>query len=84
MLVFSLRFACNPADWSAIIQRREELDQLREASLRRIEVKLRVVREVIDGRLTLAEAIEEFRELDQELEREWPYNREVILASGGG
>jgi hypothetical protein len=73
LLVFGLRYACNPADWSAIIQRREELDQLEAATLRRIEVRQRVVDEVIDGRRTLAEAIERFQELD----REWPDHSEA-------
>ncbi|HEY7427745.1 MAG TPA: hypothetical protein VH682_26175 [Gemmataceae bacterium] len=76
LLVLGLRYACNPADWSAILQRREDLDQLEEATLRRGEARQRVVDEVIDGRRTLAEAIEEFQELD----REWPDYSEVIPA----
>ena len=59
-----------------MIQRDEELDQLQEATFRRIEARQRVVDEVIDGRRTLAEAIEWFQELD----REWPDYSEVIPA----
>ena len=74
--VVSLRFACTPADLSAIrsaIRRNEELEHLREATFRRLEARRRVVREVIDRRCTLAEALERFEELDQE----WPDYREV-------
>jgi hypothetical protein len=70
--VVSLRFACPPVDLSAI-RRNEELEQLREATFRRLEARRRVVREVIDRRCTLAEAVERFEELDQE----WPDYREV-------
>ena len=73
--VFSLRFACSPADLSAI-HRNEELEQLRAATLRRVDARQRVVREVIDRRRTLAEAIERFQELD----REWPDYSEVLPA----
>ncbi|HEY7312648.1 MAG TPA: hypothetical protein VH643_25005 [Gemmataceae bacterium] len=65
--VFSLRFACTPADLSAI-HRNEKLEQLRAATFRRVEVRQRMVRELIDRRRTLAEAIERLEELD----REWP------------
>ena len=49
-----------------MIQRGEELERLDEATLRRIEARQRVVDEVIDGRRSLAEAIERFQELDRE------------------
>src|SRR5262249_55605118 len=71
--VFSLRFACSPADLSAI-HRNEELEQLRAATLRRVDARQRVVREVIDRRRTLAEAIERLEELD----REWPDYSEKV------
>jgi hypothetical protein len=80
--VVSLRFACSPADLSAI-RRSEELEQLQEATFRRLEARRRVVRELIDRRFTLAEALERFEELDQE----WPDYREVgprIRALGSG
>ena len=65
--VLGLRLACTSADLSAV-HRNEELEQLREATFSRVEVRQRVVRQVIDRRRTLAEALERFQELD----REWP------------
>ncbi len=53
--------------------RREHLKQLHEASFRRIEAKWQVAKEVIAGRVNLAEAIEQFRDLD----RQWPDLRSV-------
>ena len=50
------------------LARAERLNQLREASFRRVEAKRQVVKEVIAGRRGLTEAIERFRDLD----RQWP------------
>ena len=50
------------------LARAERLNQLREASFRRVEAKRLVVKEVIAGRRGLTEAIERFRDLD----RQWP------------
>jgi hypothetical protein len=50
------------------IDRNEELDQRKEAMRHRREAKAHVAKEVIAGRGSLAEAIEQFRALD----REWP------------
>jgi hypothetical protein len=52
------------------IGRNEALDQQKEAMRHRREVKAHVAAEVIAGRRSLAEAIEQFRALD----REWPDN----------
>jgi hypothetical protein len=65
-----------PAPWNAEIRssmvddlaRREHLKQLREASLRRVEAKWQIAQEVIVRRRSLAEAMEQFRDLD----RQWP------------
>jgi hypothetical protein len=48
--------------------RTERLKQLRDASYRRVEAKWQVAKEVIAGQRSLAEAIEQFRDLD----RQWP------------
>jgi hypothetical protein len=48
--------------------RQEHLKQLQEASLRRINAKWQIAQEVIARQRTLAEAIEQFRDLD----RQWP------------
>ena len=50
------------------IARNEQLDQQEAALRRQRQAKRRVAAEVIAGRLSLAEAIEQFRALD----REWP------------
>jgi hypothetical protein len=65
-----------PTPWNAEIRssmaddlaRREHLKQLHEASLRRIEDKWQIAKEVIAGQRSLAEAMEQFRDLD----RQWP------------
>jgi hypothetical protein len=53
------------------IGRKEQLDQRKEAIRHRREAKRTVAAEVISKRRSLAEAIEQFRELD----REWPDSR---------
>jgi hypothetical protein len=71
-----------PAPWNAEIRssmaddlaRREQLKQLREASLRRLEAKWQIATEVIARQRSLAEAMEQFRELD----RQWPDLRSGI------
>ena len=50
------------------ITRGEKLKQLREASSRRIEARWQIAKEVIAGQRSLAEALEQFRNLD----RQWP------------
>jgi hypothetical protein len=54
-----------------VVGRREQLNQLEEALLRRKQARWRVAEAVIAGQLSLAEAIDIFRALD----REWPENR---------
>jgi hypothetical protein len=65
--VFSLRFACTPADLREDI-RSTQLAEMRRASDARLEARDQVVRDLIAQRCTLAEAIEQFLELD----RQWP------------
>jgi hypothetical protein len=72
---FGLRFACPPTD-SREADRRAELERLSRATFDRVGAKEQVVRDLIDRRCTLAEAIEAFRELD----RRWPDYRTVPLA----
>jgi hypothetical protein len=50
------------------LARSEQLKQLREASFRRVDDKSRIAKEVIAGWRSLAEALEQFRDLD----RQWP------------
>jgi len=50
------------------LARNEQLEQLREATFRRIKTKWQLAEEVIARRRGLAEAIEQFRDLD----RQWP------------
>ena len=56
------------------LARREHLKQLREASLRRLEAKWQIAQEVSAGQRSLAEAMEQFRDLD----RQWPDLRSGI------
>jgi hypothetical protein len=65
-----------PAPWNAEIRsslvddlaRREHLRQLEQATLYRTTAKWQITQEVIAGRRSLAEAMEQFRDLD----RQWP------------
>jgi hypothetical protein len=66
LCLFGLHFACSPVDLSAI-HHREELDQALGTTFRRMETRRQVVRELIDRRCTLAEAIAQYEELDEEL-----------------
>jgi hypothetical protein len=51
--------------WAEIFARKAQLDQLEEELNRYWEAKRQVAKEVIAGRRSLAEAIEEFRNLDE-------------------
>ena len=53
-------------------RQREELQQAQQATLRRVESKEQVVRDVIAQRCSLREALARFQELDRELDRLWP------------
>jgi hypothetical protein len=72
----------SPAPWDAdrrdslaeTLARSEELRQLHEASYRRLGAKWQIAQEVIAGRRSLAEAMEQFRDLD----RQWPDLRSRI------
>jgi hypothetical protein len=50
------------------LARTERLKQLHEASFRRLEAKWQIAKEVIARQRSLAEAMEQFRDLD----RQWP------------
>jgi len=51
--------------WAEVLGRKEQLKQLEEEQNRYWEAKRQVAKEVIAGRRSLAEAIEEFRKLDE-------------------
>jgi hypothetical protein len=71
-----------PAPWNAEIRssmaddlaRREHLRQLEQATLYRTTAKWQIAQEVIAGRRSLTEAMEQFRDLD----RQWPDLRSGI------
>src|SRR5262245_55697009 len=72
---FGLRIACNPEALRILLREarlREELQQGQQATLRRVESKEQVVRDVIAQRCSLKEALARFQELDREFDREWP------------
>ena len=72
---FGLRFACNPEALRSLLREvryREELQQAQQATLRRVESKEQVVRDVIAQRCSLKEALTRFQELDAEFDRDWP------------
>jgi hypothetical protein len=50
------------------LEQSEQIDRFEEASLRRLDTKKRIAEEVIAGQKSLAEAMAQFRALDQE----WP------------
>jgi hypothetical protein len=71
-----------PAPWdpdrrdsmAETLARGEELKRMHEASYRRLGAKWQIAKEVIVGQRSLAEAMEQFRELD----RQWPDLRSRI------
>lgn len=65
--VFGLRLACTPMDLREV-NRSAELEDMRRATDARLKAKDQVVSHLIAQRHTLAEAIEQFLELD----RQWP------------
>ena len=71
LYILGLSFVCSLAD-VPIDHSSEELEQLREASCRRVEERQQAVRQLIDGRCTLAEVLNQFLELDGR----WPDYRE--------
>jgi hypothetical protein len=50
------------------LEQSEQIDRFEEASLRRLDTKQRIAEEVIAGQKSMAEAMAQFRALDQE----WP------------
>jgi len=56
------------------LTRSEQLKRLHEASFRRVEARWQIAKEVITRQRSLAEAMEQFRELD----RQWPDLRSRI------
>jgi flagellar biosynthesis/type III secretory pathway M-ring protein FliF/YscJ len=66
LCLFGLHFTCSPVDLS-VIRRNEELTQLQLAAFHRQEDRQQVVRELIDRRCTLAEALAQYEELDKGL-----------------
>ena len=72
---FGLRFACNPEELRSLLREArhaEELQQAQQASLRRLEAREQLVREVIAQRCSLKEAVARLQELDGELDRKQP------------
>jgi hypothetical protein len=56
------------------LTRNEQLKRLHEASFRRLGAKWQIAKEVIAGKRSMVEAMEQFRELD----RQWPDLRSRI------
>jgi hypothetical protein len=52
-------------NWKEVVARQEQINQLEKEFNRSREAKGQVAKEVIDGRRSLAEAIEEFRKLNE-------------------
>jgi hypothetical protein len=63
--VFGLRFACNLPDFREEF-RSAKLAEMRRTTLTRLEARDQVVRNLIAQRYSLAEAINQFRELDRQ------------------
>jgi hypothetical protein len=75
LCVFGLRFSCTAPDFQEQI-RSAKLAEMRRANLDRLEARDQVVRALIAQRCTVAEAIEQFLELD----RQWPDVISKVLA----
>ena len=72
---FGLRFACNPEALRSLLHeasRHEALQQLHQATLRRVEAKEQVGRDVIAQRCSLKDALARLQESYREFDRECP------------
>lgn len=76
--VFTLSFACSPGDWLEIIRRSEELDRVERATLRCEEAKWHLAQAYIAQRCTLAQAMQRWQQLEQELGKEWPVYSDIL------
>jgi hypothetical protein len=76
--VFTLRFACSGGDWQEVIRRSEELQRLDEATLRRQQAMRHATQAYIDQRYTLAQTMQRWHELEQELGQEWPVYSNIL------
>jgi hypothetical protein len=76
--VFGLRYACSPHDMLAVIHRAEELEQWQEIIWRSRENQYQAVQEWLTHRCTLAQTMQRFQELDQEMDQTSPgYTRKM-------
>jgi hypothetical protein len=74
--VFGPRFACSPGDYQTLLQeirRHEELQELEQTTSRREEAIRQATHDYIAQRCTLAETMQRVRELEREVDQEWPY-----------
>jgi hypothetical protein len=69
--LLGLRFTCSPVDLSPFYQG-QQLEQLRRATIGRVEARRQVVRELIGQRCTLVDALEQLEQLDGD----WPDYRD--------
>jgi hypothetical protein len=75
----TLRFAYSQGDFQEMIRRSEELQRLERVMLRREQAMRQATQAYIAQRCTLAETMERWRELEQELGQGWPPYQDILL-----
>jgi hypothetical protein len=75
---FTLRFAGSPGDFSEMLHRSEEIERLQQATLRREQAMRQAAQAYIAQRCTLAQTMQRWRQLEQELGQEWPLYQDIL------
>jgi hypothetical protein len=75
---FTLRYAYSPGDFQEIIRRTEENERLEQAMLRRQQAARQAAQAYIAQRCTLAQTMQRWQQLEQQLGQEWPVYRDIL------
>jgi hypothetical protein len=75
---FTLRYVYSPGDFLEMIRRTEEIDRLKQTNLHHLEALRQAAQAYIARRCTLAQTLQRWKELEQELGQEWPFYRDIL------
>ncbi len=75
---FTFHYAYSPGELQEIIHRSEEMQRVQQATLRHVEAMRQAAQAYIAQRCTLAQAMQRWQELEQELGQEWPLYRDIL------
>jgi heme/copper-type cytochrome/quinol oxidase subunit 1 len=75
---FALRYTYSPGDLQDMIRRSEENERLEQVTLRRQQAERQAAQAYIAQRCTLAQTMQRWQQLEQQLGQEWPLFRDVL------